>query len=151
MGKPHRIAAGGFIFKNNRVLLVRYQNNSGGTFLVAPGGGLEEDENIVQAVIRETKEETGISVNPRRVAAIEDLMCSQYKMIKVWMISEFVAGEIKKTEEAVKENIIEAAWFTREQLEKEVVYPTTLIQHDWQELQAESWQVECLPSRTADF
>jgi 8-oxo-dGTP pyrophosphatase MutT (NUDIX family) len=59
MGKAHRIAAGGLIFKGDKVLLVRYRDSgSSQTFLVGPGGKLEDDENILQAIIRETKEET---------------------------------------------------------------------------------------------
>jgi 8-oxo-dGTP diphosphatase len=152
MSKPHRIAAGGITFKGNAVLLVRYRHSSNaGTYLVGPGGALEDDENIVQAIIRETKEETGITVKPKRVVAIEDLMCSRFKMIKVWMVCELIGGEIRKTEQAEKENIIEADWFTREQLTSEVVFPPSLMQHDWEEFQAETGLVECLPSRTTSF
>jgi 8-oxo-dGTP diphosphatase len=152
MGKPHRIAAGGITFKGNTVLLVRYRASSEtGTYLVGPGGALEDNENVVQAIIRETKEETGVTVRPKRVVAIEDLMCSSFKMIKVWMVCDIVAGEVHQTEEAAKENIIEAAWFTRDQLAHEIVFPPSLLQHDWEEFQAESGQVECLPSRTTSF
>ncbi len=152
MSKPHRIAAGGFIFKGNAVLLVRYRDSaSGGTFLVGPGGGLEDDENVVQAIIRETKEETGITVKPVRVAAIEDLMCHHFKMMKVWMVCEVVEGEVCRTEGAEKESIIEAGWFTREQLVNEVVYPSPVVEHNWEELRSKTWQVECLPSRKANF
>jgi len=152
MGKPHRIAAGGIILKGNTVLLVRYRDsNDTGTYLVGPGGALEDNENVVQAIIRETEEETGVTVKPKRVVAIEDLMCSAFKMIKVWMVCEIVEGEVHKTEGAAKENIIEAAWFTRDQLTNEVVYPPSLLQHNWEEFQAETGQVECLPSRTTSF
>ena len=152
MSKPHRIAAGGITFKGNTVLLVRYRHrNNSGTYLVGPGGGLEDNENVVQAIIRETKEETGITVLPKRVIAIEDLMCSAFKMIKVWMVCDIVEGEVHQTEGAEKENIIEAAWFTRDQLTDEVVFPPSLMRHDWEEFQAETGQVECLPSRTTSF
>ena len=152
MNKPHRIAAGGITFKGNSVLLVRYRDSShSGTYLVGPGGALEDNENIIQAIIRETKEETGVTVKPKRVVTIEDLMCSKFKMIKVWVVCEFVEGEIHKTEEAEKENIIEAAWFTQDQLANEIVFPSSLMQHDWEELHAETGLVECLPSKTTSF
>lgn len=152
MSKPHRIAAGGIIFKGNAVLLVRYRDsNDEGTYLVCPGGGLEDNENIVQAIIRETQEETGITVEPKRVVGIEDLVSSRCKMIKVWMVCEIVDGEVHKTEGAEKESIIEAAWFTKDQLASEVVFPLFLMQHDWEQLRTETWQVECLPSRKASF
>ena len=60
MSKASRIAAGGLIFRDDAVLLVRYRNDNGGTYLVGPGGELEEDENVVQAIIRETMEETNV-------------------------------------------------------------------------------------------
>jgi len=152
MSKPHRIAAGGIIFKGNSVLLVRYHDsNKAGTYLVGPGGALKENENVVQAIIRETKEETGITVRPKQVVAIEDLICSRFKMIKVWMVCEIVEGEVHKTKEAEKENIIQAAWYTQDQLASEVVYPPSLMRHDWEQLRTEKWQVECLPSRKASF
>jgi ADP-ribose pyrophosphatase YjhB (NUDIX family) len=152
MSKPHRISAGGIIFKGNTILLVRYRNtNAAETYLVGPGGKLEDDENIVQAIIRETKEETGVSVAPKRVVAIEDLMCSHFKMIKVWMVCGVIEGEVHKTEDAQKEGIIEASWFTKDQLASEVVFPSFLMQHDWEEFHTETWQVECFPSRKANF
>lgn len=148
MNKPHRIAAGGIIFKDNTVLLVRYRNiNNAGTFLVCPGGALEDDENIVQAVIRETREETGVIVEPKRVVAIEDLVCSRFKMIKVWMICEIIDGEVHRTEGAVKEGIIDASWFAKDQLVSEMVYPPSLMKYDWKKFQSETRQVECFPSR----
>jgi len=151
MGTPHRIAAGGLIFKDESVLLVRYTAGNGGTFLVGPGGKLEDGENVVQAIIREVQEETGVTVEPKRVVAIEDLQTARYKMIKVWMVCEVLEGEIYRTVEADKEGIIQAAWYTRDQLAGEIVFPPPLMQRDWAELRRSTWQVECLPSRVANF
>ena len=85
MKKPHRIAAGGIILKGNAILLVRYGTGSN-SYLVGPGGAVEEVENIEQAIVRETMEETGITVRPYKVLWIEDLQCSRYKMSKTWML-----------------------------------------------------------------
>jgi 8-oxo-dGTP pyrophosphatase MutT (NUDIX family) len=151
MSKPQRIAAGGFIFKGDRVLLVRYPDQDGGTYLVGPGGGLEQDENVIQAIVREVQEETAITVAPRGLVAIEDLLTSRYKMIKVWMVCDYVAGEVCATQAAKEEGIIEAGWFTKEELASKVVYPSPLMQHDWEEFRAEEWQVEILPTREVRF
>jgi len=151
MSKAHRIAAGGLIFRDDAVLLVRYRNDNGGTYLVGPGGELEEDENVVQAIVRETMEETNVRVQPKRVVLIEDLICASFKMIKVWMICEVVEGETSRTDGAEMEGIIEAAWYAKAQLAGEVVFPPPLIQHDWDQLRSEKRQVECLPTRKADF
>jgi len=112
MKLPRRISAGGFIFKDDAVLLVRYRDHNSdsntATYLVAPGGAVEDEENVVEAIIRETKEETDITVKPIRVIAIEDLVDTSVKMIKVWMVCDIVEGEVTRTDEAAKETIIEA-------------------------------------------
>ncbi len=152
MKKPHRIAAGGIIFRGTEVLLVRYHgSNPEGTYLAGPGGGAEDEENIVQTIIRETQEETGITVEPKRVIAIEDLDCTRYKMIKVWMFCEIVAGEIRKTAAAEIEGIVEAGWFTQEQLCQEKVYPDLLKQYDWRLFHADSWRAVIYPTRKAEM
>ena len=151
MSKPHRIAAGGLIFKDDSVLLVRYCNSNGRTYLIGPGGELKDNENVVQAIVRETMEETCVRVQPKRVVIIEDLNCTSFKMIKIWMVCEVVDGSVRRTHEAEKEGIIEAAWYTRAHLTDELVYPLSIIHHDWDQLRSENWQAECLPSRNADF
>ena len=151
MSKAHRIAAGGIVFKDDSVLLVRYRDCNGGTYLVGPGGALEDEENIIQAIVRETMEETNVQVQPKRVVIIEDLICSRFKMSKVWMICNVVEGVVRKTDGAAKEGIIEAGWFTKTQLAREVVFPPPLMQYDWNQLKSENWQVECLPCKKAGF
>jgi ADP-ribose pyrophosphatase YjhB (NUDIX family) len=151
MSKVHRIAAGGFIFRDDAVLLVRYRDANGGTYLVGPGGALKDDENVVQAIVRETMEETNVSVHPKQVVIIEDLNCTSFKMIKVWMICDVVGGNICGNNGAEKEGIIQAARYTKAQLAGEIVFPPPLIQHDWDQMRSENWQVECLPTRKANF
>ena len=44
--KQHRIAAGGILFENDKVLLVRYKDVGNKTLLVCPGGGSNDEEGI---------------------------------------------------------------------------------------------------------
>jgi len=67
------------------------------------------------------------------------------------MVCDIVDGEVHNTDGAEKEGVIEAAWFTRDQLISEEVFPPSLMQHDWKELQAEIGQIERLPARTTSF
>jgi len=151
MGKRHRIAAGGITFKDDAVLLVRYRDNRGGTYLAGAGGGLQDDETVVQAIVRETLEETSVSVKPERVVIIEDLISSRVKMCKIWMVCEYAGGRVRRTEEAEKEGIVEVGWFTRDQLVGEIVFPTPLIDDDWDQLRSGDGQVRCLSSRKMRF
>ena len=150
MGLPHRIAAGGLVFQEDSVLLVRYRGGrEGETFLAAPGGGLEDDENIAQAAVREIREETGVTVAPKRILAVEDIRFPGLKMIKIWLLCDLLEGEIRRTEGAVREGILAAAWFPRERLAGETVYPELLLRCDWDGLRRGEAPAEILPSREA--
>jgi 8-oxo-dGTP diphosphatase len=148
---PHRIAAGGIVLKEDAILLVRYGTADVGSYLVGPGGALDSGENAVQAIIREAMEETGVLVRPRRVLWIEDLQCSRFKMCKIWMLCDLVSGDVRPTDGARAEGIIEAGWFKRGQLEEEIVYPPPVMRHDWDEFRSNHWEAQCLPSRVANF
>jgi len=148
---PHRIAAGGIILKDDAILLVRYGTTGGRSYLVGPGGALASGENAVQAIIRETMEETGVMVRPRRVLWIEDLQGSRYKMCKIWMLCDIVSGGVTPTDGAKAEGITEAGWFKKDQLADEVVYPPPIMQHDWDEFRSDNWEAQCLPSRVANI
>jgi 8-oxo-dGTP pyrophosphatase MutT (NUDIX family) len=139
------------VLKEDAILLVRYGATGGGSYLVGPGGALDSGENAVQAIIRETMEETGVLVRPHRVLWIEDLQCSRFKMCKIWMLCEVVSGDVMPTDGARVEGITEAGWFRKDQLEEEVVYPPPIMQHDWDAFRSENWEAQCLPSRIASF
>ncbi|PCN48871.1 DNA mismatch repair protein MutT [Curtobacterium sp. 'Ferrero'] len=54
-----RLAAYGVITEGERVLLARLRFPDAGTWTL-PGGGVEFDETVEQAVVREVREETGL-------------------------------------------------------------------------------------------
>jgi ADP-ribose pyrophosphatase YjhB (NUDIX family) len=148
---PHRIAAGGITLKDDAILLVRYGTTGGDSYLVGPGGALDPGENAVQAIIRETMEETGVMVRPCRVLWIEDLQCSRFKMCKIWMLCDVVSGDVMPTDGAKREGITQVGWFKKSQLEDKVVYPPPIMQHGWDEFRSDHWEAQCLPSRIASF
>ncbi len=151
MKLPHRIAAGGFVFSDKGVLLVRYPDGVNGSYLVAPGGGLEKNENVEQAISREVFEETGLEVQPEAVVMIEDLIGSRFKMIKIWMTCVITGGSVSKTQGALAEGIVEVGWFSREQLKTETVFPSILLERDWDIIQNIDVRVEIAPSRQVGF
>ena len=89
----HRIAAGVLVVHEERVLLVRHRREGAYDFWVAPGGGAEPGEDLLAAARREAREETGIRVEPLRIAYIEDLVSDHIRELKVWFFARYVAGE----------------------------------------------------------
>jgi 8-oxo-dGTP pyrophosphatase MutT (NUDIX family) len=151
MRLAHRIAAGAIVLQDDRILLVRYREPGGGTYLVAPGGGVLEHESVADAAVRETLEETGVSVAPGRVLLIEDILTTRFKMCKVWLACDVVGGDVSATEGARLEEIAEARWFHRAELDSERVYPWIVTARAWQSFRDPRHATEVSPPRHADF
>jgi 8-oxo-dGTP diphosphatase len=57
-----RVRAGAIIIENNKILLTVYNDHKRGIVYDLPAGGTEPNESIIEAVIREAKEEACIDV-----------------------------------------------------------------------------------------
>lgn len=60
--KPVRKAVRTFLINNNKIIVIKYKNNKNKDYYDIPGGKIEENENSIDASIREFKEETGIEI-----------------------------------------------------------------------------------------
>jgi 8-oxo-dGTP diphosphatase len=151
MDRKLRISAGAIVIENNKILLVRHgAARHGRSFLVGPGGRVENNENIPQAAAREVKEETGLDVNPCKILFIEDLISPHNRVVKIWFLCEPVGGQLRKTQNAIDEGIVEASWYKKEELKDEVVYPSILVNTDWQKFLKDSGEIKYLASNVAD-
>lgn len=151
MGREHRISAGAIVIQEGKILLVRYKNNNGDTFLVGPGGGSMNEEGVNQTVVREVREETGLEVSPKRILFVEDLLSRQYRIVKIWFLCNIIGGQLDRTKGAVEEGITEAGWYAKEQLYNEIVYPPTLLSQDWNAFFKDTWETMYLELRDANF
>ncbi|MDP9382309.1 MAG: NUDIX domain-containing protein [Chloroflexota bacterium] len=109
-----------------RLLLVRRADNGQ---WVLPGGGVDSGERVVEAVVRETEEETGIHVKPVNLIGIysnPDVIISyengtrKYQVISIMFLCEPMYGEPRVTEETT-----EWGYFAHDSL-PEPVAPTHL-------------------------
>jgi 8-oxo-dGTP diphosphatase len=119
---PHRIAAGGLVIMDARILLVRYRD-TGATYLVAPGGAIYDGESLREAAEREIYEETGIRAKAQKPVMIENIRATRFQMVKIWYLCSYLEGMATETDESRKEGIISVNWYTDEQLVSETVYP----------------------------
>src|SRR3990167_1019390 len=131
-----RDIVGAFIFsQDNKALLGKTAAYEG--LWVVPGGGIEEDETKLQALIRETLEETGIHIGKAKITPFEEVHAGESEKIlrgtgeRVLVKMNFYdfkillaksADEIKlKTED----DFTEATWFSKEELQKLKLSPPT--------------------------
>lgn len=121
----HRIAAGGIVIQGGKILLVRYQDGVS-TYLVAPGGAIEDGESLASAAEREIEEETGIQCKARKPVMIENIRATRYQMVKVWYLCDYIRGVPSCTIGAGNEGITEVGWYTDDELCGETVYPAII-------------------------
>ncbi len=137
--------------QEGKILLVRYgAARHGRSFLVGPGGRVENNESITRAAAREVKEETGLDVSPDKILFIEDLISPHIRVLKIWFLCRLVGGQLAKTPSAVDEGIEEAGWYSKKDLKDEDVYPSILVSTDWQMFLKDGWEAKYLESEVAD-
>ena len=149
--REHRISAGAIVIQEDQVLLVRYNGAGGRSYLVGPGGAVLSNESLHQAVVREVREETGLEVSPQKVLFVEDLLSQCYRIVKIWFLCNLIGGRLTNTQGALEEGITDVAWYRRDQLQDEVVYPPALLSYDWGAFPRHDWESKYLELRETDF
>ena len=91
---------------NGKVVLLRY----GHAF---PGGHIEEGESLVESVIREVYEETGLTIADPKLVAVKDWEPDEggRYIVFCYKATEFT-GQLRSSEEG------EVSWVEKDQLEK---------------------------------
>jgi ADP-ribose pyrophosphatase YjhB (NUDIX family) len=104
------------------LLLARYSNNKGGTFLVGLGGAVLIDEDLITGLKREVFEESRIEIEPEKILFIEDLLTPKCRMLKIWFLCTVLDDRFAITPEAKSEGIIDISWYGKSQLSDEISY-----------------------------
>lgn len=111
-----RLAAYGVVTEGDRVLLARLRWPEAGTWSL-PGGGVEFDETVEQAVVRELMEETGYEVEVGQLLGIRHHTVTAerrihengrpMKAVQVVFRATVVGGELRDEEDGSTD---QAAW-----------------------------------------
>lgn len=84
------------LHREGRVLLVKRGIEPGMGLWSLPGGFIEEDENVEQAVIREVEEETGLVCRPHLLLDVHSMRSTLYGSILVLCYSaEILNGHLR--------------------------------------------------------
>lgn len=80
------------VIHNGKILLTKREDFE--TWIL-PSGGVEDDESIAQAAIRETKEETGLDVELTKLVGIYSRLGNMSPVHAVLFVAKLIGGEIK--------------------------------------------------------
>jgi 8-oxo-dGTP diphosphatase len=108
-----RVGIGVMILKEGRVLLGYRTASHGKNTWIMPGGHLEFGESFRDCAIRETKEETGLDVEPERVFSVSNDISYGKHYVTIGIMAKYVSGEPKVME---PDKYREWKWFSLEEL-----------------------------------
>ncbi len=104
----------GIIVQDHKILLIRgYEIDTGQSFWVIPGGGLEAGESDEECVIREMQEETGLEVQVERLLREKSLAPNlMYKFVRSYLCIP-IGGKLHSGSEPEDDNFLITAvrWF----------------------------------------
>jgi ADP-ribose pyrophosphatase YjhB (NUDIX family) len=104
-------AVGAFIFDGPRVLVIQRGTPPGAGLWSVPGGKLEANETLAQAVAREVREETGLVVEVGPLACVVERMGDDYHFV----ILDYLARQIGAAL-APASDVRDARWVTDDEL-----------------------------------
>jgi len=111
------IGVGAIIVENSSVLLVKRAHPPIQGEWSIPGGALEIGELVREAAVREAREETGLTVEPRELLGVFDRVLRdpeqrvQYHYVLIDFLCRRVGGKLFAASDAA-----EVRWFSREEL-----------------------------------
>ena len=88
----------------------------------------EDNESIIDAAIRETKEETNIDIDIKGLIAIQETISELGQLFIVYFLGDYVSGRIKYD----KKEIADVKWMTEEDilsLDKDYIRGTETIEN----------------------
>ncbi len=105
------LAVSAAIFRDGRVLIVRRARAPANGLYTLPGGGVELGETLEEAVVREVREETSLTVEPVALAGYRQAIAhdAQGAVERHFVILPFAARWISG-EIALNEELGEAQW-----------------------------------------
>lgn len=128
------ISAASLVVKNERLLLVHHREEGKYNFWVPPGGSLKGSESIFDCARRETLEETGLNVELDSILYIQEFWEPDYHFVKFFILASSAGGELTLANRDSNESfLVDARWFSRDELQSLNVFPLPLKDQFWEE------------------
>ncbi len=143
----HRIRASVVVPRDSRILLVEAYapetrpsvGGMTGRYWNFPGGGLENDESVLEGAERELREETGLVVTAERVIYIHEVVHRltapdarerPIRQIEIFVLARYAEGVITLTDP----DVLDARFMTREEVAAIPAYPPMLADLFWEDM-----------------
>lgn len=111
-----KTASRALIVKDNKVAILYSKKYNA---YITPGGGVEDNESLEEACIREAKEEAGLIVEPIKQIAVVDCNYPRIRIVHNYFVCN-VVGKTDSTDRTnhEKDQDLEVKWLSLEELKK---------------------------------
>ena len=106
------IVAQVYVKKDNKILMVQENKIGKKGKWNMPSGKLEENETLIDAAIREVKEETNLDVQISGLIAIQESITEMGQLIIFYFKREYISGEIYFNQEEISD----VKWMTEKEI-----------------------------------
>lgn len=106
------IVAQVYVKKDNKILMVQENKIGKKEKWNMPAGKLEENETLIDAAIRETKEETNLDVHISGLIAIQESITEMGQLIIFYFKGEYISEEISFNQEEISD----VKWMTEKEI-----------------------------------
>lgn len=96
------LGVGGIVWQENKVLLVQRAQNPGKGNWAIPGGFVDQQERLSDAIIREVREETGLETEPISLIAVRDRPGNKHDLYLIFLL-RYLKGELHPQPEEVSD------------------------------------------------
>lgn len=146
----HRIRSAAIILEKNKILLIKHSVD-GKTWLVPPGGGLEEEEDVLETARRETKEETGLDVMLDKIVYLREFVDHFYRShnLEVFILVKSYNGQIDLSLAPQEDMISDVKFYSLKELKDYTVYPEIIKTNEfWEDVKNNFPTVKYLGKQT---
>lgn len=123
-----KIASRALVIKDNKVAILYSKKYNA---YITPGCGVEENETLEQACIREAREEAGLIVKPLEQIAVLDCNYPRIRIVHNYFVCELIqeVDDTNKTDHEIVQDL-DVRWLTLEEIKQAYATHTENYKYD---------------------